>query len=67
MVGQLMHVVAQHVGRIPAQQAGTRPVDENTVSIQVDAKNALTCGIQQQIELVLPQGTRPLVVGEGKG
>ncbi len=61
-----MHVVAQHVRCVPAQHICTGPVDENAVSNQVNAKNALARGIQQQVELVLPRGTLVLVIGEGK-
>jgi hypothetical protein len=49
MVRQLVHVAAQHLGRLKAQHARARPVDEGAVAIQVNAEHTLAGGLQQQL------------------
>lgn len=56
VVRYLVHIHAQHVRSVPTQHGGSRAVDKDAPTVHVDAKYALASGIQQQIELVLPQG-----------
>ena len=56
MVGQLVHVLAQHLARLKTQQPSAGPVDEHTQPVQVDAKNPLAGRFQQQAQPVVPLG-----------
>lgn len=51
---QVMHVAPQHfIGRI-TQHFGTRFVDENATTLQVNSVDAFASGVEQQFELSSP-------------
>jgi glucosamine 6-phosphate synthetase-like amidotransferase/phosphosugar isomerase protein len=56
VVGYLMHIHAQHVGGAPSQHGRSSAIDKDAPAIHVYAEYALTSRIQQQVELMLPQG-----------
>ena len=55
VVRQFVHIAPQHLGSIPAQQFGTRAVDEYAMAVQVNTEDAFPGGVEQQLELILPK------------